>query len=117
MRHLKEGKKLGRLTAPRTALARNLMTSLILHERIETTTSKAKFLKPKIERLISIAKKNDLPAKQKLMGELFNKQIVVKKLLSEIGPRYATRVGGYVRIIPKGVRAGDNAPVSIIEFV
>lgn len=117
MRHLVEGKILGRVKKQRTALVRGLLTNLILHERIETTLPKAKVIRPQIEHLVTIAKKGDLAAKRSLMGDLFNKQIVVKKLMQEIAPRYAARTGGYVRIIKKGLRPGDAAEVAIIEFV
>lgn len=117
MRHLVEGKKLGRIKKQRTALVRGLLTNLILHERIETTLPKAKVLRPEIEQLITTAKKNDLASKRSLMADLFNKQIIVKKLMQEIAPRYAERNGGYVRIIKKGFRPGDAAEIAIIEFV
>lgn len=117
MRHLVQGRKLGRVKRQRTALTRGLLTNLILHERIETTLPKAKTIRPLIERLITIAKKGDLSAKRALMAELYNKQIVVKKLISEIAPKYQERTGGYVRIIKKGYRPGDAAEVAIIEFV
>jgi len=117
MRHLIEGRKLGRVRRQRTALLRNLLTALILHERIVTTTAKAKTLKPKIERLMTTAKRGNLAAKQRLMKALYNDQVVVKKMLQVLAPRYKQRTGGYVRIIKKGYRAGDAAPVAIIEFV
>lgn len=117
MRHLVKGKKLGRVRRQRTALMRNLLTSLILHERIVTTSAKAKALKPKIERLITTAKKGNLSAKQRLMKDLYNNQVVVKKLIKVIAPRYQQRIGGYVRVVRQGSRAGDNAPTSVIEFV
>lgn len=117
MRHLVEGKKLGRVKKQRTALVRGLLTNLILHERIETTLPKAKVIRPVIEHMITIAKKGDMNAKRQLMEDLFSKQIIVKKLMQEIAPKYATRTGGYVRIIKKGFRPGDAAEVAIIEFV
>lgn len=112
-----KGKKLGRVKKHRVALERGLLTNLILHERIETTLPKAKFIRPTIEHMITIAKKGDMNAKRQLMENLFSKQIIVRKLMQEIAPRYATRVGGYVRIIKKGYRPGDAAEVAIIEFV
>lgn len=117
MRHLVEGKKLGRVKRQRTALVRNLLTSLVLHERIVTTEAKAKVLRPKIERMITVAKKASLTAKQQLMKDLFNNQVVVKKLIQVLAPRYKDRVGGYVRIVKKGNRVGDAAPTAVIEFV
>lgn len=117
MRHLVEGKKFGRVRKQRVALYRSLLTALILHERIETTLPKAKAIRPQIERLVNTAKKNDLTAKRSLMADLFNKQVVVKKLTAEIAPKYKDRIGGYVRIIKTGVRPGDAAEKAIIEFV
>jgi len=117
MRHRVKGKKLGRVKRQRTALMKNLLTSLILHEHIVTTQAKAKALRPKIEQLITIAKKGNLVAKQQLLKALYNNQVVVKKMLQVIAPRYRERVGGYVRVIRKGNRIGDAAPVAIIEFV
>jgi len=117
MRHLVEGKKLGRTKDQRLALMRNLATSLILHERIETTEAKAKALRPEVEHLVTIAKRQTLAAKRQLMSLLFNKQIVVKKLLEVMAIKYKDRTGGYVRITKKGFRVGDAAPVSVIEFV
>lgn len=117
MRHLVEGKKLGRVKRQRVSLMRNLTTSLILHERLVTTTAKAKALKPKIERLITIAKKGDLNAKHRLMKELFNNQIVVRKITKVLAPKYQERTGGYVRVVRQGTRVGDAAPTSVIEFI
>lgn len=117
MRHLVEGKKFGRVKKQRTALYRGLLINLILHERIETTLPKAKAIRPQIEHMITIAKKGDMNAKRMLMDDLLNKQIVVKKLMQEITPRYTERMGGYTRIIKKGYRVGDAAEVAIIEFV
>lgn len=117
MRHKKKGFKLGRVRRQRVALIRNLLVALIMHEKIETTSAKTKALKPKIEKLMTMAKRGNLADKQRLMKHLYNNQIVVKKMLKVMGPRYKDRVGGYVRIIKKGHRVGDAAPVSIIEFV
>ncbi|AKM84755.1 TPA: 50S ribosomal protein L17 [Patescibacteria group bacterium] len=117
MRHRVAGRKLGRVRRQRTALVRSLLTALILHERIETTEAKAKTLKPHIEKLMTTAKLGSLAAKQRLLKELYNNQIVVKKMTQVLAPRYKDRVGGYVRVVKKGFRAGDAAPVAIIEFV
>jgi len=117
MRHKVEGRKLGRVKRQRVSLMRNLTTSLILHERIVTTTAKAKSLKPKMERLITIAKKGDLNSKQRLMKDLFNNQIVVRKLMKVLAPKYMERTGGYLRVVRQGTRVGDAAPTSVIEFV
>ena len=117
MRHRVQGKKLGRVRRQRLALMRGLTTALILHERIETTEAKAKALKPRIEKMMTTAKQGTLPAKQRLLKDLYNNQIVVKKMLQVLAPRYKARVGGYVRVVKKGFRAGDSAPVAVIEFV
>ncbi|MDD5605811.1 MAG: 50S ribosomal protein L17 [Patescibacteria group bacterium] len=117
MRHLVKGKTLGRKKAHRTALVRNLVTALVLHERIETTEAKAKTLKPKIERLINHAKKGSLAAKQTVLKDVFNNRVVAKKLMEVIAPKYAKRVGGYVRVVKLGKRAGDAADMAMIEFV
>jgi large subunit ribosomal protein L17 len=117
MRHLVKGKKLGRTKDQRTALYRNLLISLILHERIETTAAKASAIRPQIERLITTAKKGGLSAKRLLLQDLYNDQVIVRKLMQVIAPKYADRIGGYVRITKKGYRVGDAAPVSVIEFV
>jgi len=117
MRHRVEGKKLGRVKNQRTALMRNLLTSLILHERIVTTEAKAKALRPKFERLVTIAKKGNLVAKQQLLKSLYNNQVVVRKMIRVIAPRYQDRTGGYTRVIRKGIRVGDAAPTSIIELI
>ncbi|RLC37899.1 50S ribosomal protein L17 [candidate division Kazan bacterium] len=117
MKHKVSGTKLGRIKKHRVALMRNLLTSLILYEKIETTQAKAKALKPKIEKIMTYAKRGTLADKQRLMKHLYNNQIVVKKMIKVLGPRYKDRAGGYVRVLKKGYRAGDAAPVSIIEFV
>ena len=117
MRHRVSFRKLSRTHEHRRALLRNLVTSLFLHERIETTLPKAKAIRPQVEHLITIAKKGDLAAKRLLMPKLYNKQIVVKKMLQEIAPRYKDRTGGYVRIVKVGFRPGDAAEKAIIEFV
>ncbi len=117
MRHRRIGRKLGRVKKQRTALLRSLLTALILHEKIETTEAKAKTLKPKIEKILTYAKRGTIADKQRLMKHLYNNQIVVRKMMKVLGPRYKDRVGGYVRVVKKGYRAGDSAPVAIIEFV
>lgn len=117
MRHLVKGKKLGRKRAHRLALLRNLMTALIIHERIETTEAKAKYMKPKIERLINRAKKGNLAAKQAVLKDVYNNRTVAKKMMEVIAPKYAKRVGGYVRVIKIGKRMGDAAEMAMIEFV
>ena len=116
MRHQKRGKILDRKKAPREAMMRNLATSLILYEKIKTTTAKAKALRPLAERLVTIAKKNDLTARRRLLAVLYHKK-AVSKALEVIGPRYQDRHGGYTRITKIGKRQGDGAEVAQIEFV
>ena len=108
--------KLGRKKEPREALLRNLAISLILHEKIKTTISKAKPLKPLIERLVEYAKKGGIVGKWQLTKNLHFGPAVLK-MTKVIGPKYKERVGGYVRITRMGHRVGDNAQMAQIEFV
>jgi large subunit ribosomal protein L17 len=94
----------------------NLATSLFEHDRITTTEAKAKRLRPLAERLITFAKRGDLHARRQVMTVIRDKD-VVHKLFAEIGPKFATRPGGYTRIIKTGSRKGDNAPMAVIELV
>lgn len=116
MRHQKRGKILDRKKAPREALLRNLATSVILYEKVQTTQAKAKAVRPIVERLITTAKKNDLTARRQLLAVLYHKN-AVKKALEVLGPRYKDRQGGYTRITKIGQRQGDGAKVAQIEFV
>ncbi len=116
MRHRKKGRKLNRTAAHRKAMLRNMATSLFRHERIETTTAKAKELRPFAERLITLAKRGDLHARRQAAARL-KQDSHVAKLFDVLGPRYANRNGGYVRVIKAGFRYGDMAPMAIIEFV
>jgi large subunit ribosomal protein L17 len=94
----------------------NLATSLFEHDRITTTEAKAKRLRPLAERLITFAKRGDLHARRQVMTVIRDKD-VVHKLFAEIGPKFATRPGGYTRIVKTGPRKGDNAPMAVIELV
>ena len=116
MRHRKKGTILGRTKAPREALLRNLATSIIIYEKVETTLAKAKAVKPLVEKLITKSKKNDLNARRQLSEVLYHKK-AVKKALEVLGPRYKERKGGYLRITKVGQRQGDGAETAIIEFV
>jgi len=107
---------LSRKKAPRQSLMRNLVTSLVLYERIKTTTSKAKELKPVIEHLITIAKKNDLNSRRALLRYLFDKN-AVKKMIEILVPRYAKLNSGFVKTYKLGYRAGDGAEITIIELI
>jgi len=116
MRHGKRTKILSRKKAPRKALMRSLARSLILYEKIRTTEAKAKALKPLIEKIVYLARNNNLTTRRRLISILRDKKIV-KKLLEQIGPRYLKRTGGYVRIIKFLPRKTDAAKMALIEFV
>ena len=116
MRHLVQKKKLGRNTAQRRALLRNLVTSFLEKERIRTTLAKAKAAKPLAEKMITLAKKDTLHAKRQTLRFIYKKP-VVKKLFEELGPRFSERPGGYTRIVKIGPRAGDGAEMAILELI
>lgn len=116
MRHRKKGKLLGREKAPREALIRNLVASVILHEKVRTTEAKAKAIRPFVEKMITVGKKNTLASRRQLLS-FFYTDHAVRKLLEVVGPRYATRPGGYTRIIKLGHRMSDAADVVQIELV
>jgi len=110
-------RKLNRTSSHRLAMLRNMVTSLIKWERIRTTTPKAKTLRPYAERLITYAKKGDLHG-MRLAARVVREQSALRKLFEVLGPRYAARRGGYTRILKLNEpRAGDKAPMSVIEFV
>lgn len=116
MRHLKTGRKLSRRREHRVAMLANLAASLIKSGRVKTTDAKAKEVRPFVERMVTFAKRGDLHARRIVLSRLRDAD-AVKKLFDEIGPRYTQRNGGYTRILKLGFRSGDNAPVSLIEFV
>ena len=116
MRHRKKGRRLQRTASHRRAMLRNLATSLFRHERIETTTAKAKELRPYAERLITLARRGDLHARRLVARKIQDRE-VLGKLFDEISPRYAERPGGYTRILKLGNRKGDAAEISLIELV
>ncbi len=116
MRHQKAGKQLGRNSAHRTAMFRNMTSSLIKHEIIKTTHAKAKELRRVVEPLITACKEDSVAKRRHCFDRIRNKETVAK-LFTEIGPRYKERPGGYVRILKCGYRAGDNAPMAIVELV
>jgi large subunit ribosomal protein L17 len=115
MRHLKAGRKLNRTASHRKALFRNLAKALFDHETIKTTTPKALELRRFADRLITMAKKNNLHSLRLVFAELRDKEIV-KKLFSDIGVRYQGTEGGYTRVLKIGRRRGDAAPMAIIEL-
>lgn len=116
MRHRIAGRKFDRSTGERLRMYRNLMVSLIAHERIRTTEAKAKEIQPQIERLISLASQ-DTPHNRFLAGKAIANSAAVQKLFTVIGPRFTERHGGYTRIYKLGTRLGDGADMSIIEFL
>jgi large subunit ribosomal protein L17 len=116
MRHRKAGFKLGRLTAHRWALFRNLLVALFRHERITTTEAKAKAVRGLADQMITLAKRETLHARRQVL-EMVPDAAVVKKMFDTIAARFADRHGGYTRIIKVGVRPGDAAPVVILELV
>ena len=116
MRHRKKGKILGRTAAPRKALLRNLATSVILYEKVQTTEAKAKAVRPLVERAITAGKTPSLATRRNLM-RVFYTEHPIKKLFEVLGPRYATRPGGYTRIIKLGSRKNDSASMVQIELV
>ncbi len=116
MRHLKAGRRLSRTTEHRQAMLRNLITSLLDVERVETTQAKAKEARQWAEKVITLAKRGDLHARRLTLAVVRSKKVVAK-LFSELKERYQDRPGGYTRIIPLGVRLGDGAPLSILELV
>lgn len=115
MRHLKANKKLGMDASHRKAVLRNMVTSLVEHERIQTTDTRAKELRRIAEKMVTLGKRGDLHALRQAM-EVIRLKNVAKKLFEEIAPRYKDINGGYTRIIKIGRRHGDNATLSIIEF-
>lgn len=116
MRHLKQGRKLGRTSAHRKALLRNLATALLEHERIVTTEPKAKELRRVADKLVTLGKRGDLHARRQAL-QVVQKPDVVRKLFNDIAPRYVERKGGYTRVLRLGYRAGDAAEMAIIELV
>ncbi len=116
MRHRKVEKKLGRNTSHRRALLRNLVTSLIMEERIETTPAKAKAMRPHVEKMITLGKRGDLAARRLAFSYLMTRESV-DRLFDTVAPRFGDRNGGYLRIMHKGWRAGDGADTVYIELL
>jgi large subunit ribosomal protein L17 len=108
--------KLGRKSGPRRALLRGQVTSFLDAGRIETTTAKAKAIRPMAEKMITLAKRGDLHARRQALAFLLSEDVVTK-LFEKIGPKFEGREGGYTRIIPIGPRRGDGAPMVILELV
>jgi large subunit ribosomal protein L17 len=116
MRHRNTGRKLGRTSSHRRAMFANMCTSLIEHELIKTTLHKAKELRRYIEPLITVSKADSVASRRYVFDRLRSKS-AVGKLFTTLGPRYVKRPGGYVRVLKCGFRAGDNAPMAIVELV
>ena len=116
MRHRHGLRKLNRTSSHRLAMLRNMSVSLLKHEAIKTTLPKAKELRRVVEPLITLGKTDNLSNKRLAFNRLRDRDIVVK-LFSELGPRYANRNGGYLRILKMGFRQGDNAPMAYIELM
>ncbi len=116
MRHARGYRRLNRTHEHRKALFANMAGSLIEHEQIKTTLPKAKELRPVVEKLVTLAKRGDLHARR-LAASRLKQDAHVAKLFDVLGPRYAERPGGYLRILKAGFRYGDMAPMAIIEFV
>ena len=116
MNHRKTGRKLGRTSAHRKALFRNMVTSLLEHEQIRTTDAKAKELRGVAERMITLGKRGTLHARRQALRTIRSKD-VTSKLFDELAERYRERPGGYTRVIKLGQRVGDAAPMAIIELV
>lgn len=116
MRHLKSGRQLSRNSSHRWALMRNMITSLLREEKIQTTDPKAKELRRWVERVITLGKQGSLHARRQVLSIVQDKT-VVRKLFDTIGPRFKDRPGGYTRIIKLGIRRGDAAQMALIELV
>jgi large subunit ribosomal protein L17 len=116
MKHRIKGRKLGRNTAHRKALLRNLSLAILKNEIVKTTLPKAKEVRPFVEKILTIAKKDTL-ANRRLAISILGNDLIVDKLFKEIGPRVANRNGGYTRILKFGFRTGDKAPMALFELV
>jgi large subunit ribosomal protein L17 len=117
MRHSKQRNKLSRDSAHRRSLMRNLSRDVIQHERITTSQAKAKAVKPKVEKLITLGKRGDLHARRQALAELGQDKFIVHKLFEELAPRYAERPGGYTRIVKLGPRRSDSTEMVFLELV
>ena len=116
MRHGSTNRKLNRTSAHRKAMFANMSASLIKHEQIVTTLPKAKELRPIVEKLVTLGKRGDLHARRQAISQIGSDKLA-KRLFETIAPRYASRNGGYLRIMKAGFRHGDNAAMAVIEFV
>ena len=115
MRHRKKGRQLSRTASHRTATLRNMATSLIQHERIQTTEARARELRPFVEKLITLGGKDDVHSRRRARRHIADRA-ALQKLFDEVGPRFRERPGGYTRIVKLGARKGDGAEMAIIEL-
>lgn len=115
MRHRKKGRQLSRTRSHKRAMLRNMATSLFRHERIRTTEAKAKELRPFAEKLITLARHDDLNARRRARRDIADRD-VLQKLFDDIAPRFAGRPGGYTRVLKLGARKGDGAELALIEL-
>ena len=116
MRHRKAGYKLGRNTSHRRAMLRNLVTSIILEDRVETTITKAKAARPHVEKLVTLGKRGDLHSRRQALAYLQTRE-AVSRLFETVAPRYGDRNGGYLRIVRSGFQKGDGAEKAFIEML
>jgi large subunit ribosomal protein L17 len=116
MRHSKSGRRLGRNSPHRRAMYRNLAASLLVHETVRTTLPKAKELRRVVEPLITLAKEDGV-SRRRLAFDRLRDDVAVGRLFTELGPRFKSRPGGYLRILKTGFRAGDSAPMAIVQLL
>src|ERR1700691_408431 len=118
MRHRNQGRKLGRTSSHRSAMFANMAVALIKHEQIKTTLPKAKELRPVVEKLVTLSRRgaSDLHARRQALAQIQD-ETQGEKVFDVLGPRYASRPGGYTRVLKAGFRHGDNAEMAFIEFV
>jgi large subunit ribosomal protein L17 len=117
MAHRIDGRKLGRKRGPRLALYKNLTVSVLRYERVQTTEAKAKEIRGRVERMITLAKRGDLAARRQVISEMPDEPLVIDKLFDEIAPKYADRQSGFTRIVRIGQRKGDAAEIVQLELV
>ncbi len=116
MRHRKAGSQLSRNSSHRRAMLRNMVTAVFKNEQIETTDAKAKAVRPIVEKMITLAKRGDVHARRQALGYIQEKA-VVHRLFDELKERFLDRQGGYLRIVKRGIRKGDGAPVSVLQLL
>ena len=117
MAHRIDGRKLSRKTGPRMSLYKNLTVAILRYEQVKTTEARAKEVRGRVERIISLAKEGSLNARRRVVAQMPDEPLVIDKLFNEIAPKYADRTSGFTRIVRLGLRAGDAAPIVQIELV